>query len=188
MFYGLCLEKYPTLMFCKSSARLTTLFDDTNLVRKNFRRCLMEFKNSIELFRCSQCSVRCCTRLKSHLATRPKISSNNPIHFISTQVYWHSFQCNVVLPRCDYCAVAITDAMAQLGLSKSLINLTTLQSNIENFWFFLLSIFGEMFDTFDRGLRNLLANRCVYGRDIYFNTVLDNVEFPHGKVLRPKQE
>ena len=72
-------DKYPTLMFCKSSVHLslTTLFGEQNLF-ENVRRCLMEFKNITELFHCSQSSMECCTRL----TTSPKLP---------THVYFHSF-------------------------------------------------------------------------------------------------
>ena len=65
---------------------------------------------------------------------------------------------------CDDCAVAIIDAMAQLGLLKCSMNVWCIWPpclvNIEKFWFFLLSMFGEMFGTFDRGL---ICRPCLQG-------------------------
>ena len=63
----------------------------------NVRRCLIEFKNFTELFHCSQCWVECCVRL----TTRPNISSNNLIYFISTHAYYQAFaRCSHPVKSC----------------------------------------------------------------------------------------
>ena len=137
---------------------------------KHVQHCLMQLKNISKLFHYSQCLVKWCTRLitspdisssklirfTSYIClffffSLPKIKNlSSPVlakwwtkvlqilNWIliigllwMSKNRWH---------RCDDCALAITDAIAQFGLwkcsMKCSVHLSTLQSNIEKLWLF----------------------------------------------------